>query len=80
MDAFLRCIYCGNSESRLDVDAVHLTGLFFPVCIRVLENAQGIYPQILETQPPCNSDGILDGTREFCDRNFLSEGSDVFFS
>jgi hypothetical protein len=45
----------------------------------VLNNAQAIYPQILEVQSPCDDDGVLKRLREFSERNTLEMSFDIRF-
>ena len=49
-----------NAKKSMTVDLVHQRRLLFPVLIRVLDYAQGIYSDILYLQRLCHRYGILE--------------------
>ena len=60
---------CCKSDVRITVHIRHGFDVKFPVIFVILYDAQTINPEIADIEGPRGSDGILERSRQFRDRN-----------
>jgi hypothetical protein len=70
---------CSNDTVNRTKDTLHEFRLGFPVVLVVLNDAEGINPEALQTETTGNIDSILERLWEWCDVDTLPELLDFFF-
>ena len=72
------CAGGGDGKRGAGVDVAHCLRVPAPVLFGVLDDAQGVYPEVLEPELSRHLDGVSEGTIERRDRDGLSARLDNF--